>query len=366
MKNLYLLCAGVLIYVTLAGQSQTQSGGTVVNFAIGGSKKPWTGLANVATSDNVYASFGNITGSPGGFTDYLLVTNFGFTIPSGATIDGIQVNIERSDPNLNTGDFHVQIVRNGIISTDKSTGLAYPAADLTQSYGNASDKWGTTWTDANINASNFGVAIAAQRIASGGQTAGRIDLVQITVTYSVILPMKLLNFSLQKNQSSIALSWTTAEESNMDHFEIERAENGRDFVSVGSVLTRNQLTQTNYSFEDKKPLKNISYYRLKIVGSQGDITYSKIIPVRFNSTGSTVSLYPVPWHRGTPLNIVNPNGEKLTVQFFNGSGQMISSTTTISDVIPNKSLSGLRGWNSYKIFDESHQLLGVGKLFVVD
>src|SRR4030095_14436324 len=348
MKNLYLLCAGVFMYVALAAQSETHSGGTVVNFAIGGSKKPWTGLANVASSDNLYASFGNITGSPGCYTDYLLATNFGFTIPGGATITGIQVDVERSDPNSNTGDFHIQIVKNGIILTDKSTSLDYPPADATQSYGNAADLWGTTWTVANINAANFGVAIAAQRTHSGGQTAGRIDRVQITVTYNVILPIKLLNFSLQKNQSSIALSWTTAEESNMDHFEIQRAENGRDFVSVGSVPTRNQLTQTNYSFEDKKTLKNISYYRLKIVGSQGDITYSKIIPVRFNSTGSTVSLYPVPWHRGTPLNIVNPNGEKLTVQFFNGSGQMISSTTTISDVIPNKSLSGLRGWNSYK------------------
>jgi hypothetical protein len=366
MKNFYLLCAGVLMYVTVAAQSQTLSGGTFANFPIGGSKQSWVNVANVATSNNIYATFGNLTGGVGGYTDYLLVTNFGFSIPPSATITGIQVDVERSDPNLNTGDFHIQIVKNGIIGTDKSTSLAYPAADATQSYGNATDLWGTTWTVAQINATNFGVAIAAQRIATGGATAGRVDHVQITVTYNVILPIKLLNFALQKNQSSIALSWTTAEESNMDHFEIQRAENARDFVSVGSIPTKNQLTQTNYSFEDKKPLKNISYYRLKMVGGQGDVSYSKIIPVRFNSTGSTISLYPVPWHRGTPLNIVNPNGEKLIVQFFNGSGQMISSTTTVSEVIPNKSLSGLRGWNSYKIFSENHQLLGVGKLFVVD
>jgi hypothetical protein len=367
MKNFYFLCAGVLMSVTVAAQSTGPlSGTTFGNSPLAGSNKNWTNVANAASSNNLYASFGNLGPGVGTHTDYLRVTNFGFNIPGGDAVTGIQVEIERSDPNQNTSDYSIKIIWNGlIVGPDHSTGLAYPGADAYLSYGGSTDTWGQTWTPTDINNSNFGVVIAAQRNSSGN-TGGQIDHVRITVFHSTILPIKLLNFTLQKNQSSIGLSWTTAEESNMDHFEIERAENGRDFVSVGSVPTRNQLTQTNYSFEDKKPLKNISYYRLKIVGNQGDVTYSKIIPVRFNSTGSTVGLYPVPWHRGTPLNIVNPNGDKLTVQFFNGSGQLISSTTTVSDVIPNKSLSGLRGWNSYKIFNESHQLLGVGKLFVVN
>jgi len=356
------------MYVNLAAQSQTLNGGTFTNTAIAGSTRSWLNAGNAATSNNLYASFNNLSGGVGSYTDYLTITNFGFTIPVPSVITGIQVDIERSDPNTKTSDFRVRIIKNGTIgTTDKSTGVSYPLVDTYRPYGNNSDLWGDTWTEADINASNFGVAIAAQRNATGGNTQGRIDHVQITVFYNLLpLPMKLLNFSLQKNSSSISLSWATAEESNMDHFEIQRSENGRDFISLGSVPNRNQFIQNNYSFDDNHPLKNVSYYRLKMVGATGDISYSRIIPVKFNSTGSAVNLYPVPWHRGTPLNVVNPNNQKLTVQFFNESGQMIGSTTTASEVVPTKSLSVFKGWGSYKIYDENHSLLGTGKLFVVD
>lgn len=355
------------MYVGLAAQVLGPlSGGTFANFPLLGLDKQWRNVANVASSNDVYADFQNLGNAIGTHTDYLKVTNFGFSVPV-PVIAGILVEVELSDPNQNTSEYSIRLVKGGVVvGTEKSTGAAYPAADTYRSYGGSNDLWGVAiWTKADIEASDFGVVIAAQRNSSGN-TGGQIDHVRITVFYDVVLPLKLLNFSLQKNSNSIGLSWATAEESNMDHFEIQRSANGRDFLSLGSVPNRNQFTQNNYSFEDNQPLKNVSYYRLKMVGATGDISYSRIIPVKFNSAGSAVSLYPIPWHKGTPLNIVNPNNQKLMVQFYNVSGQMIGSITTTSEVVPTKSLTTFKGWGSYKIYDESHSLLGTGKLFVVD
>lgn len=366
MKSLMLFYVGILTTVRLTAQiAGPLSGGTFVNVPIAGSNKAWTSVGNVASSDNTYATFGNLTGGTGSFTDYLTATNFGFSIPSGASVDGIVVEVERSDPNFRTSDYSVKIIKGGAISTtERSGGATYPAADSYQTYGNPADLWGETWTDVDINSSNFGVAVAARRNSAGGTTGGRIDHVRITVFYNFItLPLKLLDFSLQKNANSVHLDWKTAEEVNMDHFEIERSQTARDFVSIGTIADRNQITETNYSFDDNYPLKDISFYRLKMVSNTGGINYSKILPVQFRG-GRNVGLYPVPWRQGMPLNIINPNYERLTVQFFNEWGQLIGTNTTTTNQVAGKSLSGFEGWGFYKIYDEKYQLVGVGKILV--
>jgi hypothetical protein len=365
MKNLILFCLGAI--VTSATTAQTAgplSGSSFSNFAIGGSKQSWVGAGNVVASDDLYATFGNISGPVGGYTDYLVVKGFGFAIPGGATITGILVEVERSDANGNTSDFQVNIIKNNIIgATNKAVAPLWPAADSYQSYGSSSDLWGNTWTAADINSANFGVAIAAQRGATGGATAGKVDHVRISVTYLVVLPLKLLDFSLQKIGNAVRLIWITADEANMDHFEVERSQSTRDFASLGAIPNKNLLTQNSYSFDDVHPLKNISFYRLKMVSTAGAISYSRIIPVQFNSSKG-MALYPTVWQPGTPLNIINTNNEKLNVRFFTESGQLLSTTTTKSNLVVPDGFSNFHGWIVYRIYDEKHQLKGTGKILV--
>src|SRR5215470_12927072 len=163
MKKLILFCLGTLVTTVITAQpAGPLSGGTFANLAIGGSKTSWSNVANVATSNDVYATIGNISGSVGGFSDYLIVSNFGFAIPAGNQIDGIVVEVERSDANSRTSDLHIQLIKNSLITaTDKAAAGAWPAIDAYQSYGTATDLWGNTWTPSDINATNFGVAIAA-------------------------------------------------------------------------------------------------------------------------------------------------------------------------------------------------------------
>jgi hypothetical protein len=365
MKNLTLLCLGALVTTVITAQTAGPlSGSSFSNFAIGGSKQPWVNTGNVVASDNVYATFGNISGPVGGYTDYLVVKGFGFAIPTGATITGILVEVERSDVNSNTSDFQVNIIKNSIIgATNKAVAALWPTTDAYQSYGSSSDLWGDTWTATDINSAGFGVAIAAQRGATGGATAGKVDHVRISVTYLVVLPLKLLDVSLQKIGNAVRLIWITTDEANMDHFEVERSQTARDFAGIGTIPNKNLLTQTSYSFDDTHPLKNTSFYRLKMVSNTGAIAYSRIIPVQFNSSKG-MTLYPTVWRPGTPLNIVNSNNEKLNVRFFTESGQSLGTTTTKSNLIAPDGFSAFHGWIVYKIYDERHQLKGTGKILV--
>ncbi|MEJ0104975.1 MAG: hypothetical protein WDO19_21565 [Bacteroidota bacterium] len=170
----------------------------------------------------------------GAYTDYLVVTDFLFALPPGASISGIVIDIERSDAFRRTSDYSIRIVKNGVIgATERSLGAGYRAGDSYQSYGSSGDLWGESWTDADINNSGFGVAIAAQRSVGGaGATAGKINDVQITVFYNfVVTPVRLVSFSACKKNKQTELTWVTADEVNMDHYEIERSSNGRDFIN---------------------------------------------------------------------------------------------------------------------------------------
>jgi len=133
-----------------------------------------------ATRDTIVAA---------GNTDTLKVTNFGFAIPSGATITGIALKFTRakSYAAATVKDKTVQLQKSGsYVGSNKAATytnwptIAYPSS---KTYGGASDLWGTTWTPAQINNSAFGAGIIAGRTDSNSVYA-EIDHLYIQVTYT--------------------------------------------------------------------------------------------------------------------------------------------------------------------------------------
>ena len=165
------------------------SPGTVVNDTAVGTVA-WTSPDNAKASDNNYASL--YVGSGSVTTNYLKATNFGFSIPPGATIDGIKVEIEKMawyvDNDNHASDNIVSIVKadGSIGSTNKANPgqWGYPTNTYTE-YGGAADKWGETWTPTNINDSDFGVAlsVSADSLDSLGISI-YLDHFRITIYYT--------------------------------------------------------------------------------------------------------------------------------------------------------------------------------------
>ena len=108
------------------------------------------------------------------------------------------------------------------------------------------------------------------------------------------LPLRLLKFTAVKsNTNTIWLNWSTDEEINFSHFEIERSFNGTDWERIGIVQARGLPGVNRYQFEDRAPGQGINYYRLKMVDIDTDYEYS---PVRlagiFNQ--NNIAVYPNP------------------------------------------------------------------------
>lgn len=119
-------------------------------------------------------------------THYLKATNLGFSLPSTATINGIQVDVVRSETS-NKGkhaiDSAARIIKSdgSIGTTDKSDPNTW--ATTTATYGGSADLWGETWTYSDINNSNFGFALSATANGNATPTAF-VDTIKITVYYT--------------------------------------------------------------------------------------------------------------------------------------------------------------------------------------
>lgn len=147
----------------------------------------WTSPTNIYASDDQKA-YSNL---PFGYLSYWLqATNFGFTIPTGATIDGIRVYIERQCNRASAvKDASVKIVKAGTRQgTEKKKTTFWETVDTYILYGGSTDKWGLTWTPAQINASNFGVATSAENAwLDVSTTYARVDHIYIIVYYTEAL-----------------------------------------------------------------------------------------------------------------------------------------------------------------------------------
>lgn len=151
----------------------------------------WLSPTNIYANDNTESVCSFAMGS--GTSKYLRASNFGFAIPTGATIDGIVVTIGKKSATTDAANYiqdsHVLIVKadNTIGTTDYAdTVTKWSTTETAFTYGGATDKWGETWNEASIEDSDFGVVlcVAGTQGDFEGTPTARVDYITITVYYT--------------------------------------------------------------------------------------------------------------------------------------------------------------------------------------
>ncbi len=165
----------------LVSPSPKNPTGSTDNSAVG--SIAWGSMSDVYSSNDVYATIS--LGAPSSIGHYLTATGFNINVPTTATILGIIVEVEKRQISGSVKDYAVRVIKSGSIgSTDRSLATTWPTSETVVSYGSGGDLWGTTWTPAQINAVDFGVAIAAQDNIIGG-SLGWVDHIRVTVFYTM-------------------------------------------------------------------------------------------------------------------------------------------------------------------------------------
>lgn len=168
--------------------SSTKSAGTGSNLTGVGSNA-WTSPGNIVSANGSYA-YNNQ-----GDTNYVRASNFGFTIPSTATITGVVVKIKRYCPSSNrVNDTYLRLVNAaGVVSgNNKASSSYWPTSNTVATYGASNDLWGLTLTPTDVNDVDFGVALACDDnyiFILKPHVYAYVDHVEITIYYSDITNM---------------------------------------------------------------------------------------------------------------------------------------------------------------------------------
>lgn len=136
-----------------------------------------------------------------------------------------------------------------------------------------------------------------------------------------VLPVKLVSFDGHKEGNSVALRWATTEEINSDYFEIQYSVTGKQWMSLGNVLSHGEsATLKNYTFSHRNPTNGENLYRLKMIDKDATFAYSRIRSVKFEGQTSDLSVYPNPvtdklfirdYTKVTQVKILDMNGRSV-------------------------------------------------------
>ena len=139
-----------------------------------------------------------------------------------------------------------------------------------------------------------------------------------------LLAVNLKRFEANKEFENVKLNWEL-ESDNQEFtvFELQRSIDAVDFTTIATI--EGYASDTHFEYIDTDPqLKN--YYRLKILDSNNEVSYSPIRNVNFDKNAD-LAIYPNPISAGSILNIRLEANIK-EVQLYNAIGQLVYSSNS--------------------------------------
>lgn len=141
-----------------------------------------------------------------------------------------------------------------------------------------------------------------------------------------ILPLQLIEFSLDQSSNYILLEWMTEDEFNFDYFEVQRSIDGYNFEGIAQIQGKgNSEGRQHYQFQDRASQNGIIYYRLKMVDVDGSYRLSDIV-VGNGKLDEEIVTYLVnnmvllpDTFRGKKCQLINQFGQSLSVLNTNSS-----------------------------------------------
>lgn len=297
MRFFYLCCLALLC---LSSKAQ-------FSFAYAPSK--WT--TTLSANSN---GFVNTSGAPGSI---IITGSDAATSPSTAADIDYTITALASGPfsfswsyHSNDGDKDPQYDLAGVLINGTFTQLSASTLNLVDQSG--------TWSGSVAAGTVFGFRIQATDNYYGNAT--------FTISNfsppGGVLPVQLISFNAQKQNSAVVLNWQSAAETAFSHFNVERSVNGQVFSTLQTVKALGN--NSTYSITDNNPSAGYNYYRLKMADSNGMASYSKTISVDMRHAGIGFSIAPNPAREQCTIHINAAAAYTEMVTVTNSAGTVVA------------------------------------------
>jgi len=170
------------------------------------------------------------------------------------------------------------------------------------------------------------VAIEGTVTAGFTESGMEIDYVRVYQD-NAALPLMFTHFNIfSRDEKTVEHNWTTANEVNVAQFNVQRSTNGRDFVTIGSVVAKNN-TINNYEFSDHQlPATNEPriYYRIQSIDKDGKAQYSVVKQIDRKSSTPIIVVYPNP---AKDFIYITAQDNITAIKIINQSAQTVAQIT---------------------------------------
>lgn len=206
----------------------------------------------------------------------------------------------------------------------------------------------------NIDGTEYGHATSTNgswgSVSTVNPAGGTTTPIVIDATPTTILPIKLVDFSSDVQESGVKLNWETAQEINNQYFDLLRSVDGKNFTSIAKVDGAGNSSENKYySYLDYNPQKGTNYYQLKQVDNDGKSTLSKVIAAKFGLAED-----------GIKVSSVSDHDITLAITLSKAQVGTISYTSLDGKILYQKELSLAEGINNVSIpTDQSFGKIGI-------
>jgi hypothetical protein len=139
----------------------------------------------------------------------------------------------------------------------------------------------------------------------------------------VVLPVTLLTFNGNLNNSDILLNWKTTAEQGAKYFRIEKSPDGTNFTPIGKVAASGTRSSVNsYNYVDRQ-VDEFNYYRLKMVDIDGKFTYSSTILIKDINVSQHIWVGNNPFHDIINIRLAKNPQQNVKVELMNESGAKV-------------------------------------------
>ena len=137
---------------------------------------------------------------------------------------------------------------------------------------------------------------------------------------TIALPNDPFEFNINRKANQVHVHLLSYDETNVNYYEVEYSSDGSSFETVGTIQADGQKS---YDFVHPNYFTNpFNYYRIKLIGFDGNATYSAIRSIQ--ATADNIQVFPNPL--SNELNIKFPEkwiGRNAVVTLVNQVGQTV-------------------------------------------
>jgi len=175
-----------------------------------------------------------------------------------------------------------------------------------------------TWLRVRLTSASNGMTVNS---IAGYYNSGEIE--DYPVVMGTLLARNLLAFTATaNNKKTVDLSWQLNTAPNFVRTVVERSRNSIQFDSLSAINAGNGIVVA-YAAKDEAPYSGVSYYRLKLVFSDGSIQYSDIKSVTFGGGVNDLQINLNPANQYTTLKISSSIATVATIDLTDNTGRLL-------------------------------------------